>query len=216
MASDAVTLIKNDHRVMEQLFEQMLSRKGDRTALLKECIARLSAHSWAEEEKVYPAIVQADPPEEGQVYHGVEEHHEAEQLMHKLEEIDPASAEFDSTLVEFVEAVKHHVEEEETKILPALAESVDRIKLEELGAAFEERRMAVLSEHGYGADMPPGASAPARKVGGSAAGGGKAGATKTEKMTKEELYQQAKKAAVPGRSTMTKEELAKAVRKSGP
>lgn len=196
MASDAVTLIKNDHRVMERLFEQMKSRKGDRAALLKECVARLSAHSWAEEERVYPAIVQADPPEQGEVYHGVEEHHEAEQLMHKLEEMDPTSAEFESTLEEFIEAVTHHVEEEETKILPALAESVGPDRLIELGAAFEERRLAVLTEHGF-SDGEPGA-----------------GATGSE-ATKEELYEQAKEADVPGRSKMTKEELAEAVRKAG-
>jgi hemerythrin-like domain-containing protein len=149
MADDAVTAIKADHRAMERLFERMRA-PGDRAALVKECVARLSAHSWAEEERVYPAIVKADPPEEGQVYHGVEEHHEAEELLHKLEEIDPSSADWEPALEEFVAAVKHHVEEEETKILPALAEAVDRAKLEQLGAAFEERRMAVLTEHGVG------------------------------------------------------------------
>jgi hemerythrin superfamily protein len=196
MASDAVTLIKNDHRVMERLFEQMKSRKADRAALLKECVARLSAHSWAEEERVYPAIVKADPPEQGQVYHGVEEHHEAEQLMHKLEEIDPKSAEFESVLDDFIEAVTHHVEEEETKILPALSESVDAERLVELGAAFEERRLAVLTEHGF-RDGPPGE-----------------GAGTSADLSKDELYEQAKEADVPGRSKMTKEELAEAVRKA--
>lgn len=196
MASDAVTLIKNDHRVMERLFEQMKSRKADRAALLKECVARLSAHSWAEEERVYPAIVKADPPEQGQVHHGVEEHHEAEQLMHKLEEIDPKSAEFESVLDDFIEAVTHHVEEEETKILPALSESVDAERLVELGAAFEERRLAVLTEHGF-RDGPPGE-----------------GAGTSADLSKDELYEQAKEADVPGRSKMTKEELAEAVRKA--
>ncbi|GLH99097.1 hemerythrin domain-containing protein [Phytohabitans aurantiacus] len=196
MASDAVTLIKNDHRVMERLFEQMKSRKADRAALLKECVARLSAHSWAEEERVYTAIVKADPPEQGQVYHGVEEHHEAEQLMHKLEEIDPKSAEFESVLDDFIEAVTHHVEEEETKILPALSESVDAERLVELGAAFEERRLAVLTEHGF-RDGPPGE-----------------GAGTSADLSKDELYEQAKEADVPGRSKMTKEELAEAVRKA--
>jgi hemerythrin superfamily protein len=183
MGSDAVTLIKNDHRLMEQLFEKMRTRKSERAALVKECVARLSAHSWAEEERVYPAVVQADPPERGEVYHGVEEHHEAERLMHQLEDTDPNSPKFESVLEEFVAAVKHHVEEEETKILPALAESVEPEKLRELGAAFEERRLAVLAEHGLG--------------------GGP---------TRDELYEQAKEAQVPGRSKMSKEELAQAVR----
>lgn len=192
MPSDAVTLIMNDHRVIEELFERIRTQKAQRPALLKECVARLSAHSWAEEERVYPAIVQADPPDRGEVYHGVEEHHEAEQLMHKLEETDPKSPQFESLLEEFIEAVKHHVEEEESKILPALAKSVDRAKLEQLGAAFEERRTAVLAEHGIGAD-------------------GGAGADGTAGLSRDELYEMAKKADVPGRSSMTKDELADAV-----
>jgi hemerythrin-like domain-containing protein len=189
MATDAVTLIKNDHRVLEELFERMRTQKNKRSALLKECVARLSAHSWAEEERVYPAVVEADPPDRGEVYHGVEEHHEAEQLLHQLEETDPKSPQFDAVLEEFVAAVKHHVEEEETKILPALAESVDRAKLIELGTAFEERRMAVLTEHGIGAES-------------------------AEELSREELYEKAKEAEVPGRSSMTKEELAQAVNES--
>lgn len=167
---------------MERLFERMRTDRNERAALLKECVARLSAHSWAEEERVYPVIVKADPPEEGQVYHGVEEHHEAEALLHKLEELDPSSAEWDNALDEFVSAVKHHVEEEETKILPALAEAVDRSRLAQLGAAFEERRRAILTEQGFG--------------------------------TRDELYEQARQAGVAGRSGMTKEELARAVRGS--
>lgn len=192
MASDAVTLIMNDHRVMEELFERMRTQKNKRPALVKECIARLSAHSWAEEERVYPAIVRADPPEQGKVYHGVEEHHEAEQLMHRLEETDPKSPRFEAVLAELVAAVMHHVEEEENEILPALAESVDQATLMQLGTDFENRRLAVLAEHGIGA------------------GGADTG--QTGELSRDELYEQAKRAKVPGRSSMTKEELAEAVR----
>jgi hemerythrin superfamily protein len=191
MPTDAVTLIKNDHRVMEQLFERMRTQKNKRPALLKECVARLSAHSWAEEERVYPTIVQADPPEQSEVYHGVEEHHEAEQLLHKLEEADPESPEFDAVLDEFIAAVKHHVEEEESTILPALAESVDQAKLNELGTAFEERRIAVLRDHGIGAESAD-----------------------VAELSRDELYEKAKEADVPGRSSMTKDELAEAVQEN--
>jgi hemerythrin superfamily protein len=125
MASDAVTLIMNDHRVMETLFEMLKDPKSDRPALVAEVVARLSAHSWAEEEKVYPALIKAHPDEESQVYHGVEEHHEATELLHKLQTTDPASPQFDAVLEEFVDAVQHHVEEEEQEILPEMAEALD-------------------------------------------------------------------------------------------
>jgi hemerythrin superfamily protein len=200
----------NDHRVMESLFEMLKDRKSDRPALVAEVVARLSAHSWAEEEKVYPALIKADPSEESQVYHGVEEHHEATELLHKLQAADPTSPAFDSILEDFVEAVKHHVEEEEQEILPEMAESLGQAKLEELGAAFEERRLEILKAHGI-TDSAVGAGGAAAQL----AAGQRAGRGDVREMTREELYEKAKKADIPGRSQMTKDELAKAVQQQG-
>lgn len=114
-----------------------------------------------------------------------------------MQQVDPQSVEFDAVLAEFVAAVKHHVEKEESKILPALAESVDRSRLGEFGAAFEERRIAILTEHG---------------IGGEAGGGREAGGGQGEEPSREELYEQAKEADVAGRSKMSKDELARTVR----
>jgi hemerythrin-like domain-containing protein len=210
MASDAVTLITNDHRVLESLFEMLKDRKADRRALLSEVAARLSAHSWAEEEKVYPALLKADPAEEKQVYHGVEEHHEATELLHRLMMADPAGKEFDSLLEEFVGAVNHHVEEEESEILPELAQAVDQAKLEQLGADFEERRLEILQAHGI-SDAEVGAGGAAVQMERAT----KAGRADVADMTRDELYEKAKEAGIEGRSQMTKDELAKAVQKKG-
>lgn len=196
MADDVVSIIKQDHRLMERLFERMRSEKERRAALVRECVARLSAHSWAEEERVYPAVIHARPPEEGEVYHGVEEHHEATQLLHQLQQADPQSAQFDAVLEEFVAAVKHHVEEEESEILPALVESVEPSRRVELGTAFEERRKAILTEHGFSDDGEFG--------GGTEPGPG-------AEPSREELYERAKQEDIPGRSKMSKEELAQAL-----
>ncbi|HZN70610.1 MAG TPA: hemerythrin domain-containing protein [Micromonosporaceae bacterium] len=204
MTSDVVTLIKNDHRVMETLFGMLKSAGSDRPALLSEVAARLSAHSWAEEEKVYPALVKAG--EEQEVYHGVEEHHEATELLHRLLTIDPDSGEFDTALADFVAAVQHHVEEEESEILPDLAAMFDRAKLERLGQAFEERRLEVLRSHGID-DKAIGSGGAAVRM----AQARQAGRADVEEMTRDELYEKAKQADIPGRSQMSKDELTKAV-----
>jgi hemerythrin superfamily protein len=210
MASDAVTLIMNDHRVMESLFEMLKDPNSDRPALISEVVARLSAHSWAEEEKVYPALIKAEPGEEGQVYHGVEEHHEATELLHKLQTTDPTSATFDSVLEELVNAVTHHVEEEESEILPELADAVDQAKLEQLGREFEERRLEILQAHGISDEAVGAGGAAARMAAAERAGRGD-----LAEMTRDELYEQAKEADIPGRSQMSKEQLARAVQKEG-
>jgi hemerythrin superfamily protein len=194
MGSDAVTLIQNDHRLLEGLFEQLRSGKGDRRALVAEVAARLTAHAHAEEQEVYPAVTQAEPGEEDEVEHAFDEHREAMHLLAKVQNL-VESDHFGQALDEFVDAVTHHVEEEESEVLPALKDAVDATTLERLGRAFDEARGRELAAAGI--DDAPSV----------------AGATEElEGATRDELYEKAKEADIPGRSQMKKDELAEALR----
>jgi len=195
MAMDVVTLIKNDHRLFETLFDRLKSGRGDRQAMLIEVAARLAAHSHAEEMKVYPTLVEVRPGERREVEHGAEEHHEAEQMLHRLMAMEPNDPEFESGLAQFVEVVERHVKEEETELLPALQQAVDAAKLEELGRAFEEVRNRELAIAGIS--------------GKSTMDNEEAG--RADEMSRAELYEKAKEAGIPGRSHMTKEELSQAL-----
>ncbi|WP_426511109.1 hemerythrin domain-containing protein [Dactylosporangium sp. McL0621] len=143
MASDAVTLITNDHRMMEQLFDRLRAADGDRQLLLDECAARLTAHSHAEEQQVYPQL-----PSPDDAHRGADEHHEAERLLHDLQRISPEGPDFEDKLEEFIAAVHHHVEHEETVLLPGLRDALTPERLNELGMAFEEVRIAELAVAG--------------------------------------------------------------------
>jgi hemerythrin superfamily protein len=143
---DAVALITRDHRELEQLFERLRNEPEHRAGLLNMVGPLLVAHSRAEEEHVYPKLAEARPEEKGEVHHGKEEHEEAEKLLAALQQADPDSPEFTQRLEKFVDAVTHHVEEEENKILPALREAVSKDRLGELGYAFAERRAQVMAE----------------------------------------------------------------------
>src|SRR4051794_18861340 len=107
MASDAVTLITNDHRLMDQLFAQLKAGDGDRRALVAEVEARLSAHARAEEAEVYPVVAKAAGEQE-EVEHGTYEHLEAEHRLQKVVNLID-SPHFEQALDEFVAAVDHHV-----------------------------------------------------------------------------------------------------------
>ncbi len=175
MATDVITLITNDHRKVEALFERLKKEEGDPKAAVTELHALLIAHARAEEDRVYPDL---------DAHHGLEEHKEAEVLLDELVRSRPGTPEFRRTLDKLVESVNHHVEEEEGELLPQLAEQAGEKRLRELGKAFEERRDEELR---------------ALTAGGA---------------TKAELYEQAQKADIPGRSQMDKEELQEAVRKT--
>jgi hemerythrin superfamily protein len=200
MAADAVTLIEEDHRALEALFARVTAGDGDRVALVEEITARLDAHARAEEAEVYPAITQADPDEDEEVDHAYDEHLEAEHLLRKARNLT-ASPHFDEAFEAFVAAVRHHVEEEEQDILPALRAAVDRTRLEQLGAAFDKARAELLG------DTPRTVADPEPADGG-------ADQEDLNEATKTELYEMAKEAEIPGRSTMTKEELSEALREN--
>jgi hemerythrin superfamily protein len=194
MGADAVTLITSDHRVIEALFRRLQAGKGDRRALVDEVTARLTAHSRAEEQHVYPAIREAGPADEESVDHAYHEHAEADHLLGKVRNLVD-SPHFDQALKEFVAAVEHHVEEEESEVLPALRKAVDTATLEQLGDAFDNARIELLREAGY-----------------EAPDAGAADDGKLTDATRDELYELAKQADIAGRSSMNKDQLAQALR----
>jgi hemerythrin superfamily protein len=142
MPESVIDLIMNDHRQVEQLFDQLMNDPAARPNLLPVLTTLLVAHSRAEEAEVYPASrEEAGLTEE--VEHSQEEHLQADQLLKKLAATAPDAAEFETVLNELVEAVTHHVEEEEAKVLPGLQRGLDEQRLAQLGEAF----LAAREEH---------------------------------------------------------------------
>jgi hemerythrin superfamily protein len=201
--TDVVELIEQDHRELEGLFDRVLAGDGDRQQLLDEITSRLEVHARAEELEVYPVLTRADPGEKEEVEHANDEHHEAEYLLRRARAL-VVSPHFDEAFTAFVAAVKHHVEEEETDVLPALREAVDGGRLAELGTAFDRVRRELLAQ-------------PAAVVAlmAEAQGVPDAAADDLADATRDELYERAKAAEIPGRSGMTKQELAEALRDQG-
>lgn len=143
---DVVTAIMNDHRVLEGLFEELTSNRRERAVLVAEVRARLSAHSNAEERYVYSALRRLVPSESGEVRHGVEEHREAEEKLAAV--LVAPVTEFPGALGEFIAVVRHHVDEEESEILPALKAAMSIRKRDELGRRFESHRIKELRRVG--------------------------------------------------------------------
>jgi hemerythrin-like domain-containing protein len=141
MATDVVELILADHRRFEELFRQLRDRSSDRETALAELAALLVAHAEAEESEVYPALKRYREVDNEEVDHGAEEHAEGHQaLLALLEVSDTQSEEWETKLEELVEALNHHVDEEERTILNDAREQVADERREELGKLFLEVR----------------------------------------------------------------------------
>jgi hypothetical protein len=144
---DVITLIENDHRVLEEVFVNIEAAEGDTRPLLEQVAELLIPHSKAEEQVVYPAIKQIAPDEDSDVDDGVEEHHHVEEMLKQVLAEDSDAPGADGLVAAIIGEVRHHVEEEEQDILPKFAQAATADQLEELGqkfAAAKERALAQL------------------------------------------------------------------------
>ncbi|HEX6074042.1 MAG TPA: hemerythrin domain-containing protein, partial [Micromonosporaceae bacterium] len=145
MTIDVVDLIMQDHREVERLFGELQTHPEKRPNLVPVLTTLLTAHSRAEEATVYPvARTEADEAEE--VAHSQQEHAKAEQLLERLAKSDPNSPQFEELLEQVMESVNHHVQEEETAVLPGMKERLSDQRRTELGEAFAESRKSHLGQ----------------------------------------------------------------------
>ncbi|MBD0292381.1 MAG: hemerythrin domain-containing protein [Jiangellaceae bacterium] len=136
---DVVDMIMADHREVERLFDKLARDPGTRALNVPVLSALLVAHSRAEEAEVYP-VAREEAGAADEVAHSQEEHLQAEQILQRLQATDPMSDEFETVLQELVEAVTHHVEEEEFNVLPAMRSQLADPRREQLGGAFAASR----------------------------------------------------------------------------
>lgn len=145
MTEDVTDLIMQDHREVESLFEKLEREPEVRAGLTPVLVTLLAAHSRAEEAEVYPAA-RDEAGEAEDVAHSQEEHLLADRLLAELSECDPFSTTYENKLAEVVDAVSHHVEEEEKTVLPGIRERLDDARRAELGKAFLKSRQEHLGE----------------------------------------------------------------------
>ena len=145
MSQDVVDLIMQDHREVESMFEKLKSDPDVRAGLTPVLVTLLAAHSRAEEGEVYPAV-RDELGEKHDVEHSQEEHLLADRLLAELAEIDPSASAYEKKLDEVIDAMSHHIEEEEETVLADLRSGLDDARRAELGAAFLKTRQEHLGD----------------------------------------------------------------------
>jgi len=160
---NAITLLKNDHKTVEDLF-QRFEKLGPRAVKSKEdvvarIIRELSVHAAIEEMVFYPAIRQAvdDGEIEDMVLEALEEHHIVKWVLSELDGMSPENERFDAKVTVLTENVRHHVEEEEHDLFPQVSKRLGRPRLDELGEAMARlKKTAPTHPHPRSPDEPPG------------------------------------------------------------
>ena len=135
---DAIELIKQDHREVDELFTQFLSAESDLTLedLFQQIETALTAHTEMEEKVLYPAVKKFAPEKVQEALH---EHSQVKELLTDLLGIDIDDEEFESQFNRLVEDVRHHVKEEESPegILEVARQHMNHQELARLGVELQ-------------------------------------------------------------------------------
>jgi hemerythrin superfamily protein len=156
---DLVTVITRDHREVEAVFVELEGKSGSaqqRRDLADHMTAELVRHAVAEEMYMYPAIREHLEDGDKLADHELEEHAEVEQLLKDLDGVDAEDPEFNQILTKLIGEVRHHVEEEESEILPRLQAACGNERMHELGEQVQKAKaIAPTRPHPAAPDKPP-------------------------------------------------------------
>jgi hemerythrin superfamily protein len=142
MSTDAIVMLKEDHKAVKALFRKFEQASDEATAtkarLVDEIIEALTVHTYIENEGMYPAVRRALPDLESDILESLEEHHVADVLCMELSMLSLENDHFDAKASVLIESVSHHIEEEEEEWFPKVREGMGRNQLQELGAQLLE------------------------------------------------------------------------------
>ena len=144
MSSDAITLLKADHKDIRRLFRDF-EAAGDRAIKKKAKIVRkiielLTVHTYVENEVMYPEVRALLPDLEEDILESYEEHHVADVLCMELYGMPAGAERFDAKTTVLIETVTQHIKEEERDWFPKVRAGLDRKQLQKLGAQIEQAR----------------------------------------------------------------------------
>lgn len=143
MSTDAITILKEDHREVARLFAEFekksttSKRKGE---ICTEVLHKLTVHTYIEDQIMYPEVREQVEDIEDDILESYEEHHVVDVLCLELAGMTPDDERFEPKFMVLMENVRHHVEEEETGWFPKVREGMSRAQLADIGARMIAER----------------------------------------------------------------------------
>jgi len=145
---DAIALLKQDHRTVEDLFAQFEKASGDgrKQTIAEQICLELSVHAKIEEEIFYPACegkVEEDLLKEAYV-----EHDGAKLLIAQIRAGEPSDEFYEAKVTVLQEQIEHHVEEEEKRMEGLFSQARKAgLDMDALGAQLAARKQELTSEY---------------------------------------------------------------------
>jgi hemerythrin superfamily protein len=144
MSSDAIVILKDDHKRIRSLFKQFQDSSPDahvtRGKIVDEIVQELTVHTYIENEVMYPQVRALVPELEQDILESYEEHHVADLLVMELMALAPDAEHFQAKTTVLIENVTHHLDEEENDWFPKVRDALGRKQLTTIGELLQESR----------------------------------------------------------------------------
>lgn len=150
---DAVDLILEDHKRLKELISVLKDLDADesqRKNAAEEFAICLIAHAKPEEQVLY-TVMKHYPPFRIEAFEGETEHTVADQLLAEIKKAKD-NDDWSAKVKVIAELVEHHIEEEESKILPHVKKGFSRELRNSLGREFLKKKAEVYES---GGEAPP-------------------------------------------------------------
>lgn len=145
---DAIALLKQDHRTVEELFAQFEKASGDgrKEKLARQICLELSVHAMIEEEIFYPAC-EGKIEDEDLLKESYVEHDAAKVLIAEIMGGEPSDEFYDSKVKVLQEEIEHHVQEEEKRMEGLFSQARKAgLDMDVLGEELAVRKAELTSE----------------------------------------------------------------------
>ncbi len=147
---DILSIIKQEHRAVSAMLDEIKDcepedRRIDELATTIE--QELSTHLAIEERLFYSQLRDRaeDDDERVEMFEAYTEHEVAKHLMELLKSGRERDEEFKAELLVLGESVKHHVQEEESKVFSIARELMDKDELDDLGEKWQKAKQRITS-----------------------------------------------------------------------
>jgi hemerythrin superfamily protein len=142
--TDAITLLKQDHEKVRQMFEEFEKADEDRKfELAAEICQALTVHATIEEEIFYPQVRESIEAED-LMFEAEIEHDTVKNLIERVQEGEVDETQLSAMIKVMNEYVNHHVNEEQRRMFPRVKRS--ELDLEALGKELLARKTELEAE----------------------------------------------------------------------
>lgn len=145
-APDALELLKQDHREVEEMFDEFSEMEDDdeRKGEIAGRICRaLEVHAEIEEQIFYPRAREATKDDD-LIDEAIVEHASVKHLIGEIEAMEVGEELYDAKIRVLEEMVKRHIQEEEEELFPELVSA--KMDTKEVGRELATRKQELMAE----------------------------------------------------------------------